>query len=99
MSPSVHASCSGVRIQVSACRGATIQTIDVPTTLVPTFEELDRAVGADLDARQSTAVGTLLLTNLRGLVATQLIMGRTVDTARDRSTLVEVVCTYIDRNR
>ncbi|MCV7317532.1 TetR/AcrR family transcriptional regulator [Mycolicibacillus parakoreensis] len=67
--------------------------------LAQTFGELGRAVGADLDASQSSALGTLLLTNLRGLVATQLIMDRPVDTARERRTLVKVLGSYLDRHR
>ena len=67
--------------------------------LASAFTELGSAVGADLDATQSAALGTLLLTNLRGLVATQLIMGSPVDTTRERSMLAEVISTYIDRNR
>jgi len=67
--------------------------------LARTFTELGSSVGADLDANQSAALGNLLLTNLRGLVATQLIMARPVDTARDRSMLARVIATYIDRNR
>lgn len=66
--------------------------------LARTFRELVSAVGADLDSTQSAALGNLLLTNLRGLVATQLIMARPVDTARDRSVLAEVIAAYIDRN-
>jgi AcrR family transcriptional regulator len=67
--------------------------------LARTFTDLGSAVGADLDATQSAALGSLLLTNLRGLVATQLIMARAVDTTRDRSMLAKVISAYIDRNR
>ncbi|MGV0731881.1 TetR/AcrR family transcriptional regulator [Mycolicibacter sinensis] len=65
--------------------------------LAKTFAALGGAVGADLDATQSAALGNLLLTNLRGLVATQLIMGRPVNTAVDRAILVDVITGYIDR--
>jgi AcrR family transcriptional regulator len=67
--------------------------------LAKTFGELGQIVGADLDASQSAALGNLLLTNLRGLVATQLIMAQPVDTARDRSMLVDVIAIYIDQTR
>lgn len=65
--------------------------------LAKAFAALGNAVGADLDATQSTALGNLLLTNLRGLVATQLIMARPVDTAGDRAMLTDVITSYIDR--
>lgn len=67
--------------------------------LARTFTELGKAVGADLDATQSAALGNLLLTNLRGLVVTQLIMARQVDTSSDRSMLAQVISTYIEQNR
>ena len=63
--------------------------------LAKTFAQLGKTVGADLDATQSAALGSLLLTNLRGLVATQLIMAEPVDTVRDRSMLVDVITTYL----
>lgn len=67
--------------------------------LARTFTELGSAVGADLDATQSAALGNLLLTNLRGLVATQLIMDRPLDTTRERSMLAQVISTYIAHHR
>lgn len=67
--------------------------------LARTFTELGCAVGADLDATQSAALGNLLLTNLRGLVATQMIMDRPVDTTRERSMLAKVISTYIAHHR
>ena len=67
--------------------------------LAKTFAELGSTVGADLDATQSVAIGDLLLSNLRGLVATQLIMARPVDTASDRAILADVISSYIDKDR
>jgi AcrR family transcriptional regulator len=65
--------------------------------LARTFAGLGIGVGANLDAARSAALSHLLLSTLRGLVTTQLIMARPVDTARDRSMLVEVICAYLDR--
>lgn len=67
--------------------------------LAKTFAALGSAVAADLDATQSVALGNLLLSNLRGLVATQLIMARPVDTASDRAILADVISSYIDKDR
>lgn len=67
--------------------------------LAKTFAELGSTVGADLDATQSVALGNLLLSHLRGLVATQLIMARPVDTASDRAILADVISSYIDKDR
>lgn len=67
--------------------------------LAKAFSELGRAIDADLDANQSAALGEMLLSTLRGLVVTQLIMAAPVDTARDRSMLVDVISTYIARSR
>lgn len=67
--------------------------------LAKAFSQLGRAIDADLDANQSAALGELLLSTLRGLVVTQLIMAAPVDTARDRSMLVDVISTYIARSR
>ena len=41
----------------------------------------------------------MLLSTLRGLVVTQLIMAKPVDTGRDRAMLVDVISTYIARSR
>jgi len=67
--------------------------------LAKTFSELGRVIDADLDTDQSAALGEMLLSTLRGLVVTQLIMAEPVHTARDRSMLVDVISTYIARNR
>ncbi|MGB8388055.1 TetR/AcrR family transcriptional regulator [Mycobacterium sp.] len=67
--------------------------------LAKTFSELGRAIDADLDINQSAALGEMMLSALRGLVVTQLIMAEPVRTARDRSMLVDVISTYITRNR
>lgn len=65
--------------------------------LAGTFAGLGIGVGADADATHSAALSHLLLSTLRGLVTTQLIMARPVDTARERQMLVEVICAYLDR--
>jgi AcrR family transcriptional regulator len=67
--------------------------------LAKTFSELGRVIDADLDTDQSAALGEMLLSTLRGLVVTQLIMAEPVHTARDRSMLVDIISTYIARNR
>ena len=67
--------------------------------LAKAFSELGRAIDADLDTAESAALGEMLLSTLRGLVVTQLIMAAPVDTARDRSMLVDVISTYITRKR
>ncbi len=67
--------------------------------LAKAFSELGRAIDADLDTAESAALGEMLLSTLRGLVVTQLIMAAPVDTARDRSMLVDVISTYIARRR
>ncbi len=69
------------------------------TRLARTFSELGRSIDADLDTDQSAALGEMLLSTLRGLVVTQLIMAAPVDTARERSMLVDVISTYIARKR
>jgi AcrR family transcriptional regulator len=67
--------------------------------LAKTFSELGRAIDADLDTDQSAALGEMLLSTLRGLVVSQLIMAAPVNTARERSMLVDVISTYIARKR
>ncbi|KUI37975.1 hypothetical protein AU197_09600 [Mycobacterium sp. IS-1590] len=64
--------------------------------LASTFAELAQSITDDLDATQSKAIGDLLLTNIRGLVTTQLIMPRQIDTATERRMLIDVLSTYID---
>ncbi len=67
--------------------------------LAKAFSALGSAIDADLDTKHSAALGEMLLSTLRGLVVTQLIMAEPVNTARDRSMLVDVISTYIARNR
>lgn len=67
--------------------------------LAKAFSELGRTIDADLETAESAALGEMLLSTLRGLVVTQLIMAAPVDTARDRSMLVDVINTYIARKR
>ncbi|MCV6987011.1 TetR/AcrR family transcriptional regulator [Mycobacterium shinjukuense] len=66
--------------------------------LAKTFTTLGETIGHDLDPTQSAAIGGHLLTALRGMIATQLIMPRPVDTADDRRVLVEILSGYLDRH-
>ncbi len=67
--------------------------------LAKTFAELGAAIDADLDPAQGAALGELILSTLRGMVTAQMIVARPIDITRDRAILVEVISTYIDRNR
>lgn len=66
--------------------------------LVKTSDALVAAIDRDLDPTRSAAIGEHLLTSLRGMVAKQLVLHRTVDTTRDREILVDIVSTYIDQH-
>ncbi|CAN5778238.1 hypothetical protein BH10ACT9_BH10ACT9_14160 [soil metagenome] len=63
------------------------------------FAKLGMLLDDGLEAAQRAALGDLLLTTVRGLVATQLIMPGNVETAGSRDVLVEVVSTYLERRR
>jgi AcrR family transcriptional regulator len=66
--------------------------------LAKTFNTLGAAIDRDLGPTQSAAIGEHLLTTLRGMIANQLVMHRSVDTTKDRRLLVEIVSSYIDRH-
>lgn len=73
-----------------------------PTTnrirrLGKTFNTLIDAIDRDLSPTQNAAIGELLLTTLRGMIANQLVMQRPVDTGRERRLLVDIVSSYLDR--
>ena len=65
--------------------------------LAETFSTLGRMIDNDLDPTQGAAIGEHMLTNLRGMIATQLIMPKPVDTTKDRRVLVDVLSHYIHR--
>ena len=67
--------------------------------LATTFTTLGRMVDNDLDPTRSAAVGDHMLTTLRGMIATQLVMPRPVDTAKDRRVLVDVLTSYIHNDQ
>jgi AcrR family transcriptional regulator len=66
--------------------------------LAKTFTTLGTMIDHDLDPTQSAAIGVHLLTTLRGMIATQLVMPKPVDTAKDRRVLVEILSSYIDQH-
>ncbi len=63
------------------------------------FTKLGTLIEDGLDASQRAALGDLLLTTVRGLVATQLIMSSDVETGDSRRVLIEVISTYRDREQ
>lgn len=66
--------------------------------LVETSNALVTAIDRDLDPTRSAAIGEHLLTSLRGMVAKQLVLHRTVDTTADRQILIDILSTYIDQH-
>lgn len=62
-----------------------------------TFNTLISSIDRDLGPTRTAAIGELLLTTLRGMVANQLVMHRPVDTTKERQLLVDVVSSYLDR--
>ncbi|WP_077101578.1 TetR/AcrR family transcriptional regulator [Mycobacterium terramassiliense] len=97
MSSSASRAAIEILIGTRATRGAAVP--EHLERLAKTFSELARAIDADLDVDRSAALGEVLLSNIRGMVVTQLIMAQPVNTARDRSMLVEVIAAYIDSHR
>ena len=63
--------------------------------LAKRFATLGRMIAIDLDPSQSAAIGEHILTTLRGMIATQLIMPKAVDTTNDRRVLVDLLSGYI----
>jgi AcrR family transcriptional regulator len=67
--------------------------------LAKRFATLGRVVAIDLDPSQSAAIGEHMLTTLRGMIATQLIMPKAVDTTNDRRVLVDLLSGYIETTK
>ncbi len=67
--------------------------------LAETFSTLGRMIDNDLDPTRGAALGEHMLTTLRGMIATQLIMPKPVDTTQDRRVLVDVLSNYIHSDR
>lgn len=70
--------------------------------LATTFTTLGKVIGGDLDdldPTRSAAIGEHLLTTLRGMIATQLVMPKEIDTTKDRRVLIDVLNSYLDKHR
>ncbi|OBK31680.1 hypothetical protein A5634_13395 [Mycobacterium asiaticum] len=92
-SPTARAA-TEILIGTRASRGST--TTGHIKRLGKTFKTLTAGIDRDLGPNESAAIGELLLTTLRGMIANQLVMHRLVDTASQRRLLVEILSTYID---
>ena len=57
--------------------------------------DLSRDLAEGLDSPQATAVADLIWATMRGLVVSQLVAGRPVDTTREQQALVDVICAYL----
>ena len=57
--------------------------------------ELSRDLAEGLDNPHATAVADLIWATMRGLVVSQLVAGRPVDTSREQQALVDVICAYL----
>ena len=95
-SPTARAA-SEILIGTRATRGA--EAAGHLRQLAKTFTTLGRMIDKDLDPTQGAAIGEHMLTTLRGMIATQLVLPRAVDTAKDRQVLVDVLSSYIDQHR
>ena len=95
-SPTARAA-SEILIGTRATRGA--EAAEHLGQLANTFTTLGRMIDNDLDRTQSAAIGDHMLTTLRGMIATQLVMPKPVDTAKDRRVLVDVLSNYIKATR
>lgn len=93
-SPTARAA-TEILIGTRATRGE--PTTDHIRRLGKTFNTLIAAIDRDLSPTQNAAIGELLLTTLRGMVANQLVLQRPVDTSRERKLLAEIVSSYLDR--
>jgi len=60
------------------------------------FASLGDAVGSTLSPDQAEAIGAFLLTNLRGLVTSQLIVSPRLDVTADLDLLIDVITTYVE---
>jgi AcrR family transcriptional regulator len=61
--------------------------------------ELSRDLAEGLDSPQATAVADLIWATMRGLVVSQLVAGRPVDTTREQQALVGAICAYLRDRR
>jgi AcrR family transcriptional regulator len=94
-SPTARAA-SEILIGTRATRGA--EAAGHLRQLANTFATLGTMIDNDLDPTQSAVIGEHMLTTLRGMIATQLVMPNAVDTAKDRRVLVDVLGNYIDQH-
>ncbi|MCV7176123.1 TetR/AcrR family transcriptional regulator [Mycolicibacterium sphagni] len=60
--------------------------------------DLSRDIAEGLDSPHAAAVGDLIWATMRGLVISQLVMAGPLDTSRELSALVDVICAYLDRH-
>lgn len=97
MSSTTARAATEILIGTRATRGAS--TTEHIRRLGKTFNSLIAAIDRDLGPTQNAAIGELLLTTLRGMIATQLVTHRPVDTTRERRLLVDIVSSYLDRGR
>lgn len=97
MSSTTARAATEILIGTRATRGAS--TTEHIRRLGKTFNSLIAAIDRDLGRTQNAAIGELLLTTLRGMIATQLVTHRPVDTTRERRLLVDIVSSYLDRGR
>ncbi|MHA7651014.1 TetR/AcrR family transcriptional regulator [Mycobacterium sp. ML4] len=93
-SPTARAA-TEILIGTRATRGAS--TTQHIRRLGRTFNTLIATIDRDLGPTRNAAIGELLLTTLRGMIANQLVMHRPVDTTKERRLLVDVVSSYLDR--
>jgi len=61
--------------------------------------ELSRDLAEGLDSPQATAVADLIWATMRGLVVSQLVAGRPVDTTSEQQALVGAICAYLRDRR
>lgn len=85
-----------ILIGTRATRGASIT--ERIKQLGKTFSTLGATIDRDLGLTGDAAVGDLLLTSLRGMIANQLVMHRPVETIRERRHLVDILISYIDQH-
>jgi AcrR family transcriptional regulator len=97
-SPTARAA-SEILIGTRASRGA--EAAGHLQQLARTFATLGRMIGGDLDdldPTQSAAIGQHMLTTLRGMIASQLVMPKAIDTTKDRRVLAVVLTNYIEQH-
>lgn len=92
-SPTARAA-TEILIGTRATRGAS--TTEHIRRLGKTFNTLIAHIDRDLGPTQNAAIGELILTTLRGMIAGQLVTHRLVDTTRERRLLVDIVSNYLD---